>query len=160
MEPMDVLLAGLDLNRQRTLALLDTIASLASEKALGWRPGPGRAHIAWQLMHIGVTEELFASERLAPDASPRWPELVSRFRGGSKPDNDVPTDEQIRDLLSKSRSRLLKTLKSFSVDQWNDEVAQIRDRRLTFGQVMGILSWHEAHHQGQAHLTLNLFRTR
>ena len=36
-----------------------------ARSVLAWRPGPGRAHIGWQLMHIGITEELFASDRLA-----------------------------------------------------------------------------------------------
>ena len=52
-------------NRTRTIALLDSVAELESPAAaLGWRPGEGRAHIAWQLMHIGVTEEMFGVERL------------------------------------------------------------------------------------------------
>src|SRR5436190_11198374 len=49
--------------RPRTLLTLDRIAQEKDPmKVLGWRPGPGRAHIAWQLMHIGITEELFATE--------------------------------------------------------------------------------------------------
>ena len=54
-----------EFNRLRTLMTLDDIAKQPDPTAvLGWRPGPGRAHIAWQLMHVGVTEELFATERL------------------------------------------------------------------------------------------------
>ena len=52
-------------NRQRTLATLDEIAKHPNAtEILGWRPGPGRAHIAWQLVHVGITEELFATERI------------------------------------------------------------------------------------------------
>ncbi|HEX3871810.1 MAG TPA: DinB family protein, partial [Pirellulales bacterium] len=66
MSTVDVFLPAYKLNRQRTLGLLEQIEQLPDPiEALGWRPGPGRAHIAWQLMHIGITEELFASERLA-----------------------------------------------------------------------------------------------
>src|SRR5687767_14111267 len=55
-----------ELNRTRTLDLLANIEKLpGAQAALGWRPGPGRAHIGWQLLHIGVTEDIFASERLA-----------------------------------------------------------------------------------------------
>ena len=42
-----------NLSRRRTLELLDAVgASAAPAVVLGWRPGPGRAHLAWQLMHI------------------------------------------------------------------------------------------------------------
>lgn len=62
--PQQSALALLDFARDRTLATLDAIEKLPQPQAiLGWRPGPGRAHIAWQLLHVGITEELFASER-------------------------------------------------------------------------------------------------
>ena len=67
--------------------------------ALGWRPGAGRAHLAWQLMHIGITEELFAAERLAQKAG-RFRELWQRFKGGSTPDDDIPAVALIRDVLA------------------------------------------------------------
>ena len=54
-------LEAFEFNRTRTLATLDAIAATSDPPALlGWRPGLGRAHVAWQLMHIGVTEEIFA----------------------------------------------------------------------------------------------------
>jgi uncharacterized damage-inducible protein DinB len=28
----------------------------------------------------------------------------------------------------------------------------------TYGEWLKVLAWHEAHHQGQAHLTLNLYK--
>src|SRR6185295_8682197 len=89
-----------DLFRQKTLGLLESIEKMPQPQAvLGWRPGPGRAHIGWQLMHIGVTEELFASQRLAPHKPGKWTELWPRFRGGSTPDDDIPSVAQIREVL-------------------------------------------------------------
>src|SRR5687767_10898150 len=86
--------------RVRTLSLLQAVEKLPDpHAALAWRPGPGRAHIGWQLMHLGVTEDLFASERLAPHKQGRFMELWPRFRGGSKPDDDVPSPAQIRQTL-------------------------------------------------------------
>jgi len=62
---IDTLLKSIQFNRVRTIATLDKIAQEPEpSRVLAWRPGPGRAHIAWQLMHIGITEELFATERL------------------------------------------------------------------------------------------------
>ena len=90
-------IAAIAFNRTRTLATLDRILQEKEPaRVLGWRPGPGRAHLAWQLMHIGVTEELFATERLVPGTTAAYAELVPRFRGGSTPDDDIPSAELIR----------------------------------------------------------------
>src|SRR5947207_1134934 len=101
--------------RQRTLGLLEMIEKLPKPSAaLAWRPGPGRAHIGWQLMHIGITEEIFAAERLSPEKAGKWAELWPRFRGGSTPDDDVPTSDKIRAVLNSSRESLLGTLSEYS----------------------------------------------
>ncbi len=67
MSTINAFIQSYDFNRKRTLALLDAIIADENLAALAWRPGSGRAHIAWQLMHIGITEEIFATERLAPN---------------------------------------------------------------------------------------------
>lgn len=145
-------------NRRRTEAVLDRIEKTGrAEDVLGWRPGPGRAHIAWQLMHIGITEELFATERLNAGA-PDYPELVPRFRGGSTPDDEIPSAAQIREVLAHSRKHLLATVNSIS-DEALETTPEgfLQERGWTIQQMLHILSWHEAHHQGQAHLALNLW---
>ena len=145
--------------RERTLALLDQIEKLPdSQAALAWRPAPGRAHIGWQLMHIGITEELFATERLAPQRSPRWTELWTRFRGGSTPDENVPNTSTIREILAGARQDLLETLRDYGDDRLDEIPPPLAARKLTVQDVLYILGWHEAHHQGQAHITLNLFK--
>ena len=74
---IDIMLAACTEARERTLGLLNQIENTGDPMAvLAWRPGDQRAHIAWQLMHIGVTEELFATERLTPNTTPGWPDLV------------------------------------------------------------------------------------
>src|SRR5882757_2854627 len=79
MSTMDSFVAQWQFNRPRTLGLLDKIEQEKEpQQILGWRPGPGRAHIAWQLAHIGITEELFATERLIPGAKPAFADLVPR----------------------------------------------------------------------------------
>src|SRR5437899_11651788 len=100
--------------RPRTLLTLDRIAQEKDPmKVLAWRPGPGRAHIAWQLMHIGITEELFATERLVPGAKPAFADLLPRFKGGSTPDDEIPPAALIRRMLNESRAHLLETLSRF-----------------------------------------------
>lgn len=147
--------------RQRTLALLDRIAQEPIPRAvLAWRPGAGRAHIGWQLTHIGVTEDIFASERLAADKKGLFTDLWSRFRGGSTPDEYVPALETIRRVLSESRSSLLETLAGYGDDRLSEIPPALAERKYTILDVLYLLGWHEAHHQGQAHITLNLYKAQ
>ena len=159
MSTFDVFIPAYALNRSRTLGLLDQVEKLADpQKVLGWRPGPGRAHIAWQLMHIGITEELFASERLAPQKPGKFTDLWPRFRGGSTPDDIIPTAAEIRHVLSESRARLLETLSHFTDQNLGDIPEALKQRNLTMLDVLHILGWHEAHHHGQSNITLNLYK--
>ncbi len=155
---IDITLQQMDLNRERTLGTLAAIEKLPDPaRALGWRPGPGRAHIAWQLTHIGVTEELFATERFL-GTHPAFGELVPRFKGGSTPDDDIPPVATIRDVLAQSRQHLHKTIAQLTEDDLPKIPAALRERGLSIGKALQIIVWHEAHHQGQAHITLNLFK--
>lgn len=154
---IDFTIAQMEFNRTRTIASLDRALKLAEPiNALGWRPGPGRAHVAWQLMHVAITEELFATERLRPEKATLYSELVPRFRGGSTVDDNIPTGEEIRSTLEQSRKRLIETLKSFTDGDLEWKPEPLKARNLSFRDVLNILTWHEPHHQGQAHITLNL----
>src|SRR5438477_12067282 len=114
MSTLHSLIQAYQFNRPRTIGLLDKIEQEQEPQIiLGWRPGPGRAHIAWQLTHIGITEELFATERLVVGAKPAFVDLVSRFKGGSTPDDDIPPAALIRRVLNESREHLLATLSRF-----------------------------------------------
>ena len=148
-----------EFNRARTLGLLDAIEQLPNPQAvLAWRPGPGRAHIGWQLMHIAITEEVFATERLATGRQAAWPDLVPRFRSGSTPDENVPSPAEIRQKLSESRSRLLETLADYGDDRLDEIPEPFKARGWSIRDVLHVIGWHEGHHQGQAHVTLNLYK--
>lgn len=154
-------IAAIQFNRIRTLATLDrALADKEPQRALGWRPGPGRAHVAWQLLHVGITEELFATERLMPGSKPEFADLVPRFKGGSTPDDDIPPADLIRRVLTESRAHLLTTLSKFGDKDLGTIPEAFKERKLTLLDVLHILAWHEPHHQGQAHITLNLFAAR
>jgi hypothetical protein len=146
----------LDFSRQKTVALLDTLAKEANaQAALGWRPGPGRAHLAWQLMHIAATDDRHVHARME-SGQPQNAEYVRRFAGGSTPDDEVPTLDEIRRYLAMQREELLTHLKKLddaALDRKPNEQAP-----WTYCEWIKVLTWHEAHHQGQAHLTLNLYR--
>src|SRR6478672_1180202 len=163
MSTLHTLIAQYQFNRPRTLGLLDKIeAEKEPQRVLGWRPGPGRAHIAWQLMHIGITEELFATERLVMGGKAAFADLVPRFKGGSTPDDEIPEAALIRRVLEESRAHLLATLSKIG-DKDLGAVPEalpepMRQRMPTIMHVLQIISWHEPHHQGQAHITFNLWR--
>lgn len=145
-------------NRTRTLATLDAAVETGrAAEVLGWRPGDGRAHIAWQLVHVGITEELFATERIL-GSEPAFADLVPRFKGGSTPDDDVPEAETIRTILAESREHLEATFAKFTDADLETVPEPFRERGWNLGQILRVLAWHEPHHQGQAHITLNLWR--
>ena len=163
MSTLETLVEVCQFNRSRTHALLKSIEEAEDpQAALGWRPGPQRAHIAWQLVHVGITEELFATQQLAQKDTARHQDLWERFRGGSTPDNDIPDASTIRQVLEDGREQLLETLADFNDDQLSEIVwtHPQSNRDLTLLTVLHILNWHEGHHQGQAHITLNLFRAQ
>lgn len=160
MSTIEIYLRSLEFHRTRTLALLDDLAQKPDPQAvLAYRPGPGRAHIAWQLCHIAITEELFATERLF-GRTPAYSDLVPRFKGGSTPDDEIPALESIRELLSDTRTHLLNAFAGFT-DQDLDVIPEaFRERGWSLERILQVLVWHEAHHQGQAHLTRNLWAAR
>jgi len=145
-------------NRTKTLALLDKLEQEGNFQSLGWRPGPDRAHIAWQLMHIGITDEIFATERLDSSKPGSFTELWPRFRGGSTPDDIIPPIAQIRNVLQSGREHLEETLGGYSDSRLAEIPPSLKERGLTVLDVLHILGWHESHHHGQAHLTYNLFK--
>ena len=146
-------------NRTRTLGLLDKIEQEPDpQKVLGWRPGPGRAHLAWQLTHIGITEELFATERLVPGTKPAYADLVPRFKGGSTPDDEIPPAALIRQVLTESREHLLATITRFGDKDLGTIHEFFKDRKMSLLDVLHIIAWHEPHHQGQGHISFNLYK--
>ncbi|HEY2147767.1 MAG TPA: DinB family protein [Pirellulales bacterium] len=159
MSTVDTFIKAYEFNRGRTLDLLATIEKMPNQQAvLAWRPGPGRAHIGWQLMHVAITEEIFATDRLAPHKQAAFAELWPRFRGGSTPDDDVPSIDTIRRILGETRAHLIETLSAFGDDRLDEIPPALAARKFTVGTVLHVIGWHEGHHQGQAHITLNLYK--
>ncbi len=155
---IETFLSAIEQNRQRTLTTLDEVVARADGKqVLAFRPGPGRAPIQWQFLHIAITEELFATERLfgRPAA---YSELVPRFKGGSVPDDEMVAADQIRVVLQETRQHLINSLATFNDDDLGVIPEPFRERGWNLRKILQVLSWHEAHHQGQAHLTLNLYK--
>lgn len=160
MSYIENVLSVYEMNRIRTLATLDTIAEMdAPQDVLAWRPGPERAHIGWQFMHVAVTEELFATERLLGTV-PGMGDLTERFKGGSTPDENVPTMDALHEALATGREHLFATFQQFSDDSLDTVPGPMEERGWTLRKTLQIICWHEAHHQGQAHITLNLYKAQ
>jgi len=142
--------------RGKPRGLVEALAALPDPaKALGWRPGPGRAHLAWQLMHVPATDDRHLNVRMKGGTA-HSPELVRRFAGGSTPDDDIPPLADIIKYMTDRRTDLLdhlRTLTDADMSKKPNDTAQ-----WPYGEWFQLLAWHEAHHHGQAHLTLNLYR--
>jgi len=108
-------------------------------------------------MHISITEELFATERLF-GRSPAYSEIVPRFKGGSTPDDDIPTVDLIREVLTESRVHMRNALGTFKDSDLQVIPDWFKERGWTLERILQVLVWHEPHHQGQAHITLNLWK--
>lgn len=151
-----VLRSILEMARDKTLKLLASIEAQPNAQAiLGWRPGPGRAHIGWQLMHIAATDDRHLHARMR-GGEPREPELVKRFAGGSTPDDNVPALAQIRTYLDLRRAEMLKEFDSLDESAFTTKPNE--QAPWTYYEWFQVLAWHEAHHHGQAHLTFNLYK--
>lgn len=154
----DDLVAWMEFARKHTNDLLDKLAKEENvHDILAWRPGPRRAHLAWQLMHLGATDDRHLNVRMK-QGEPNNAEYVRRFAGGSTPDDDIPTLDTIRQYMADRRRDLLAHLRSLDNSQLpgkpNDQAPW------TYQEWFQVLAWHEAHHQGQAHLTLNLYKAQ
>lgn len=155
----DTLVAVMESVRQR---LLDSLAAIEKSgqdpaRVLSWRPAPGRAHIAWQAMHCAATHDKYLHVMIK-GTSPRDPDLVAAFGGGSVPaDDNIPDLPCIREALAVNFKAFKDYLLSLSPADMSRQVGP-PDRRRTIAESAILMAWHEAHHQGQIHLTWNLYR--
>ena len=108
-------------------------------------------------MHIAATDDRHLHVRMKGGAEAKEPETVRRFAGGSTPDDTIPSLDTIR--AATSRDRRKEMLDHFrSLDEAALATKPNDKAPWTYQEWVRVLVWHEAHHQGQAHLTLNLYR--
>jgi hypothetical protein len=156
----DTLIAMMEMVRQRLLASLETIEKSGQDVArvLAWRPGPGRAHIAWQAMHCAATHDKYLHVAILGQPAARDPKLVEAFGGGSAPsDSNVPGLPAIRQALETNFAAFKSYLAGLNSTDLQKVVGP-PDRRRTIAESAMLMAWHEAHHQGQIHLTWNLYK--
>jgi uncharacterized damage-inducible protein DinB len=150
----------MEFTRVRVIGTLDTIAKSGQNpsKVLAWRPGSGRAHIAWQAMHMAATHDRYINERLCQKPVSD-PELNQRFGGGSTPsDQNVPDLETIRRTLEKHYTHARDYFRALAPSEIERAIVFPNNVKRTIGESCVLLTFHEAHHQGQMHLTWNLYK--
>ena len=157
---LQTLITSMDFARTRLLASFSAIEKSGQDVAqvIAWRPGPGRAHIAWQLMHCAATHHrnlyvVFLGGKAKDEA------LVTNYAGGSTPsDLSIPNVETIRQTLETSYAEYKAYIAAInSNDLMNRKVGPPGKER-TLADAILLYTWHEAHHQGQIHLTWNLYK--
>ena len=147
----------LDFTRDRLLGSLDGIAKSGQDipTVLAWRPGVGRAHIAWQAMHCAATHDKYVNVRMK-GGEPLDPSFCDSYAGGSTPsDSDIPALDAIREKLAVNFEGFKAFLSSADLAKVTDFPNNIKR---TIAESAILLAWHEAHHQGQIHLTWNLYK--
>jgi uncharacterized damage-inducible protein DinB len=152
----ETLIAGLDFSRSRLLGILETIekSGQPAAKVLAWRPGPGRAHIAWQAMHCAATHDKYLNV-IIKGGKPRDEALVTQYGGGSTPsDQNIPDLATIRTALEAPYRAFRDYVAAITPDDLGRKMPSGR----TIGETIILFTWHEAHHQGQIHLTWNLYK--
>ena len=157
MSDLKTILSLLDFTRERLVGSLDGIAKSGQDvqQVLGWRPGVGRAHIAWQAMHCAATHDKYVNVRIQGGV-PNDPSLCESFSGGSTPsDENVPTLASILEKLAVNFDAFKAFLNSADLAKVTDFPNHIQR---TTAESAILLAWHEAHHQGQIHLTWNLYK--
>ena len=154
------LVFALEFSRARLLGTLDAIEKSGQDvaKILAWRPGPGRAHIAWQAMHCAATHDRYLNAGIL-QGSVKDQELVANFGGGSTPsDANVPTLAVIRQKLAANYNPLKKFASEQTPQSLLRQVPAPGGKTRSVAEAIVLLTWHEAHHQGQIHLTWNLYK--
>jgi uncharacterized damage-inducible protein DinB len=153
----DTLIQFLEFSRQRLLAILDAIEKSGQDvqKVLAWRPAPGRAHIGWQAMHLAATHDRYLNVRIKGGAM-HDEQLGRDYAGGSAPsDANVPSLSAIRDKLAANYRNLKEHAATAELTKRH---TMPNGKEQTLEEALLLLAWHEAHHQGQIHLTWNMYK--
>jgi hypothetical protein len=159
MDPQ-TLINVLDFSHARLLGIIGTIEKSGQDvnKVLAWRPGPGRAHIGWQLMHCAATHDRYLNVTML-SGKPKDEAIIAGFAGGSTPsDTNVPTIDAIKNAIESRYADFRAYVGGISSEELLSKKVGPAGKERTLGEAITLLGWHEAHHQGQVHLTWNLYK--
>jgi len=154
------LIAAMDFSRTRLLGSLEAIEKSGQDvnKVLAWRPGPGRAHLGWQFAHCAATHDRYVNVRIKAGL-PADAAYCDAFGGGSTPsDANVPTVAQLREKLTTNLEAFKSYVNSLDAAGLERKITLPNGNVISIAESVLMMAWHEAHHQGQIHLTWNLYK--
>jgi DinB superfamily len=154
------LLALTDFCRNRLIGTLDALEKSGQDSAalMAWRPGPKRAHFAWQFMHCAATHDKYCNSYLL-GKSPTDEKLVAAYGGGSTPvDDNIPSISLVRETLVTHFNHYRAYVAQCSSNELARTYKLPNGMERSVGDSILLLAWHEAHHQGQIHLMWNLYQ--
>lgn len=154
----DLVLHQMTYNRNATREVLTGMEKTGQfEKALLFRPPTGRASIAFQLMHIAASDDVLLAENLAiqPPVSLAY---IDAYARGKKPPEKHPSRADIEAYLKKTSDALRAHIRAMKPGDLGKK-PHAKSWGTNFEMLQSVI-FHEAHHQGQAHLTLNIFKAR
>jgi uncharacterized damage-inducible protein DinB len=109
-------------------------------------------------MHCAATHDRYLNVGILQGA-PKDQELVTNFAGGSTPsDSNVPTLPEIRQKLATNYDALKKFAAEQTPQTLQRQFPAPGGKTRSLGEAIILLAWHEAHHQGQIHLTWNQYK--
>jgi len=116
----DTLVVSLDYARGRLLGIFDAIEKATPDvaKVLAWRPGPGRAYIAWHGDALRGDPRSI-SQRRRSRRKPSDEALVAAYAGGSTPsDSNIPDLATIRATLQKQYAPFREYVATITPTSW------------------------------------------
>lgn len=145
--------------RVRLLKTLEEIEQSGMAKAaIHWSMpfGKGRAHIGWQMMHCAATLDRYLNVRIL-NQTPKNQSLVDNYAGGSESRVDyIVTPQEIRGALEEATEPYFDYFLNLDASKLREKPHPAADR--THLDILLLLTWHEAHHQGQCHIIWNSFK--
>ncbi len=152
----DTLLSITDYSRSRLLGTLETIEKSGGGHEESPRVATGAGASAYFLaVHaLAATHDRYLNVGIK-GGKPNDEWLCTNFAGGSTPSDDLVPD------IATIRATLEKTYKPF-----REFLAALHPKTLdrkypnnrTLAESYQLLAWHEGHHQGQIHLTWNMYK--
>lgn len=158
MNVIQPLLSAADFAHARLLGSLETISKFPDpQSALAFRPAPGRAHSAWQFLHTAATLNKYV--HFMNNMPSTDPDLVTHYGGGSTPsDAQIPSVDEIRAVLERDFRVFREFIAAQTGATLESQVTTPGNKQRTVLEAISLLTWHDTHHQGQIHLTLNIYK--
>ena len=155
-EVKSFILQTMEINRKRVNGLLEKIEKTGqAEKILAWRPASGRAPIGWQIMHICATEDIFLNKNFLKQKTLN-PAYSEAYASGKPAGDKVPTLAEIRKYMDATRKPLKTFIENFDYSKMDTKPPG--EENWTFRRSLQSVITHEPHHQGQAHITFNIYK--